>query len=379
MNKNVKLLLLSSFLIIIAFFYWQSRQKKSIQIIDAEEKDTLHLTKDQKKEIVIDIETVGLSQIHTNIELIGETESVPDDIMDVPARISGRVTSVYFVEGDTIKKGQKLAVIDSPELAKLRSTYLVSKSKFNAAEQNLNRINSLVKMNLAAKQELIDAEANMKVIESEKISAEENLRAIGLGISDSSTGQYIVYSPRSGLALSRNAVPGSIVSANQILTTIANLDNLWFQAKIYENDLKHLTEGISAKVILNAYPDLIFQGKLEHIGEKVDPESRTVHARVVFKNQNRKAKIGLFGKAILNVNERTGIQISESTIQSHQNSKFVFVESSQEKYKWIEVTTGSTDNQKTEVLSGLKEGDKVVTKGAFELKAILFKDTFGGE
>ncbi|TGK52996.1 efflux RND transporter periplasmic adaptor subunit [Leptospira bouyouniensis] len=379
MNKNVKLLLLSSFLIIIAFFYWQSRQKKSIQIIDAEEKDTLHLTKDQKKEIVIDIETVGLSQIHTNIELIGETESVPDDIMDVPARISGRVTSVYFVEGDTIKKGQKLAVIDSPELAKLRSTYLVSKSKFNAAEQNLNRINSLVKMNLAAKQELIDAEANMKVIESEKISAEENLRAIGLGISDSSTGQYIVYSPRSGLALSRNAVPGSIVSANQILTTIANLDNLWFQAKIYENDLKHLTEGISAKVILNAYPDLIFQGKLEHIGEKVDPESRTVHARVVFKNQNRKAKIGLFGKAILNVNERTGIQISESTIQSYQNSKFVFVESSQENYKWIEVTTGSTDNQKTEVLSGLKEGDKVVTKGAFELKAILFKDTFGGE
>ncbi|MGV3666826.1 MAG: efflux RND transporter periplasmic adaptor subunit [Leptospira bouyouniensis] len=379
MNKNVKLLLLSSFLIIIAFFYWQSRQKKSIQIIDAEEKDTLHLTKDQKKEIVIDIETVGLSQIHTNIELIGETESVPDDIMDVPARISGRVTSVYFVEGDTIKKGQKLAVIDSPELAKLRSTYLVSKSKFNAAEQNLNRINSLVKMNLAAKQELIDAEANMKVIESEKISAEENLRAIGLGISDSSTGQYIVYSPRSGLALSRNAVPGSIVSANQILTTIANLDNLWFQAKIYENDLKHLTEGISAKVILNAYPDLIFQGKLEHIGEKVDPESRTVHARVVFKNQNRKAKIGLFGKAILNVNERTGIQISESTIQSYQNSKFVFVESSPENYKWIEVTTGSTDNQKTEVLSGLKEGDKVVTKGAFELKAILFKDTFGGE
>lgn len=379
MNKNLKLLLLSSLLIIVTFYFWQSRQKKSIQIIDAEKKDTLHLTKDQKKEIVIDIETVGLSQIHTNIELIGETESVPDDIMDVPARISGRVTSVYYVEGDTIKKGQKLAVIDSPELAKLRATYLVSKSKFNAAEQNLNRINSLVKMNLAAKQELIDAEANMKVIESEKISAEENLRAIGLGISDSSTGQYIVYSPRSGLALSRNAVPGSIVSANQILTTIANLDNLWFQAKIYENDLKHLTEGISAKVILNAYPDLIFQGKLEHIGEKVDPESRTVHARVVFRNINRKAKIGLFGKAILNVNERTGIQITESAIQSYQNSKFVFVELSSENYKWLEVTTGSTDNQKTEVLSGLKEGDKVVTKGAFELKAILFKDTFGGE
>lgn len=379
MKKNIKILFLSILLIFISYYFWQSRQNNLITEEQQNNKDTLHLTNEQKKEIQIKIETVSLSPIHTNIELIGETESVPDDIMDVPARISGRVTSVFFVEGDTIQKGQKLAIIDSPELAKLRSTYLVSKSKYTAAEQNLTRINSLVKMDLAAKQELIDAEANLRVIESEKNSAEENLRANGLGIDNSSTGQYIVYAPRSGLALSRNAVPGSIVLGNQILTTIANLTNLWFQAKIYENDLKYLTEGVSAKVILNAYPDLVFLGKLEHIGEKVDLESRTVHARVVFKNTNRKAKIGLFGKAILSVNERIGIQIPESSIQSYQNSKFVFLETKPDVYHWIEVTTGFTENQKTEVLTGLKEGDKVVTKGSFELKSILFKDTFGGE
>ncbi|PKA11254.1 efflux transporter periplasmic adaptor subunit, partial [Leptospira meyeri] len=169
------------------------------------------------------------------------------------------------------------------------------------------------------------------------------------------------------------------VLGNQILTTIAELSQLWFQAKIFENDLKYLSEGIVGKIILNAYPDFEFDGVLEHIGEKVDPESRTVHARLVFKNKNRKAKIGLFGKAVLSVNGRSGIQVVDEAIQSYQNRKFVFIESQTNLFQWVEIETGSTNDGKTEILSGVAEGDRIVTKGAFELKAILFKSTFGGE
>ncbi|TGM02381.1 efflux RND transporter periplasmic adaptor subunit [Leptospira jelokensis] len=379
MNRNTKLLFASIILILFAFYFWYSQKPNTTGSENQTAKDLLEISTEQRNEIKIETQVMELSPIHTQIELLGETEAVPDQIMDVPARISGRVTSVHFVEGDTITKGQKLATIDSPELAKLRSNYLVANSKFHAAEQNLTRISSLVKMNLAAKQEQIDAEANLRVIESEKNSAEESLRANGLPINNISSGQYIVYAPKSGLALSRNAIPGSIINGNQILTTIANLNDLWFQAKIYENDLQYLSEGLTANVLLNAYPELSFPGKLEHIGEKVDPESRTVHARVVFKNQNRKAKIGLFGKAILKVNERKSFQLPDHSIQSYQNRKFIFLEGKKNEFHWVEVVTGITSNQKTELLQGVKEGDRVVTKGAFELKAILFKDTFGGE
>ncbi|MBM9548672.1 efflux RND transporter periplasmic adaptor subunit [Leptospira sp. 201903074] len=379
MKKQTILLLSSLLLIVLSIYLWKFRGT-NVNLDNAEEpKDIVKLLGDNRKNLSLETEVAITQPIQTKIELIGETEAVPDAIIDVPARISGRITAVFFVEGDSIKKGQKLATIDSPELAKLRSAYLVAKSKYIAAEQNSNRINSLVKMNLAAKQELIDAEANLKVIESEKISAEENLRANGLAIDNSASGVYAVFSPRSGLALSRNAIPGSIVLGNQILTTIAELSHLWFQAKIFENDLKYLSEGISGKIILNAYPDSEFEGVLEHIGEKVDPESRTVHARLVFKNKNRKAKIGLFGKASLSVNGRSGIQIAEVAIQSYQNRKFVFIESQTNEFKWKEITTGSTTDGKTEVISGITEGDRIVTKGAFELKAILFKSTFGGE
>lgn len=379
MKKQIIILLSSILLVFISIYFWKIRESNSVSEIAEETKDVVKILEGNRKNLPLEIEVAKTESIETKIELIGETEAVPDAIIDVPARISGRITSVSFVEGDSVKKGQKLATIDSPELAKLRSAYLVAKSKYNAAEQNLNRINSLVKMNLAAKQELIDAESNLKVIESEKISAEENLRANGLVIDNSASGVYHVFSPRSGLALSRNAIPGSIVLGNQILTTIAELSQLWFQAKIFENDLKYLSEGIPGKIILNAYPDSEFEGILEHIGEKVDPESRTVHARLVFKNKNRKAKIGLFGKAVLSVNGRLGIHILEEAIQSYQNKKFVFVETKTNEFKWNEISTGITTDGKTEIISGINEGDRVVTKGAFELKAILFKSTFGGE
>ncbi|EMY61873.1 efflux RND transporter periplasmic adaptor subunit [Leptospira terpstrae] len=379
MKKQTILLFSSLILIAFSIYLWKFRGTNTSSEISDEPKDIVKLLEENRKNLSLETDVVRIEPIQTKIELIGETEAVPDAIIDVPARISGRITSVFFVEGDSIEKGQKLATIDSPELAKLRSAYLVAKSKYIATEQNLNRISSLVKMNLAAKQELIDAESNLKVIESEKISAEENLRANGLAIDNSASGVYTVYAPKSGLALSRNAIPGSIVLGNQILTTIAELSQLWFQAKIFENDLKFLSEGISGKIILNAYPDSEFDGILEHIGEKVDPESRTVHARLVFKNKNRKAKIGLFGKATLSVNGRTGIQILENAIQSYQNRKFVFIESQSNEFKWKEITTGITTDGKTEVLSGITQGDRIVTKGAFELKAILFKSTFGGE
>ncbi|TGL84840.1 efflux RND transporter periplasmic adaptor subunit [Leptospira congkakensis] len=379
MKKQTLILIVSILLISASLYFWKFGKTNNDLESKKETNDIVKLSLENRKSLGIETEIIQTESIQTKIELIGETEAVPDAIIDVPTRISGRITSVFFVEGDTIKKGQKLAAIDSPELAKLRSTYLVAKSKFTAAEQNLIRIESLVKMNLAAKQEYIDAESNLKVVESEKNAAVENLRANGLSIDNSASGVYTVFAPRSGLALSRNAIPGSMVLGNQILTTIAELSSLWFQAKIFENDLKYLSEGDFGKIILNAYPDLEFDGVLEHIGEKVDPESRTVHARVVFKNKNRKAKIGLFGKAILMVNQRKGIQVSEEAVQSYQDRKFLFIESKPNEFQWVEVKIGNVNDGNVEILSGITPGEKIVTKSAFELKAILFKSTFGGE
>ncbi len=363
-----------------AVFYFQSKgEKKGNEESEKEESSYLNLSEEKIKNLDLKTERVILSEYSTEIELIGETEAIPDAVIDIPARVAGRITSVHFIEGDKIQKGQLLAKIDSPELAKLRSVYQSAKAKYNASEQNIQRIRSLIQMNLAAKQELVDAEANLKLIRSERIAAEENLRANGLAVNDEVSGIYKLYSPKTGLAISRNAIPGSLIPSDQNLTTIADLSSLWFQAKIFEGDLQYLREGNSVKIVLNAYPDLGFEGKLDHIGEKVDPISRTIHARIVFKNKEKKGKIGLFGKAFVQTKPREGIRMNSGAILNYQNKNYVFVKVSEDKFRWTEVEIGQKTDGKIEIKQGLNENEEVVSQGSFELKSIFFKASFGEE
>jgi len=219
----------------------------------------------------------------------------------------------------------------------------------------------------------------LKVIISEKNASEENLRVNGLGLTDSMSGTYQVIAPRSGKAIFRNAVLGSQVLGNQTLTTIADLSHLWFQGKIFEGDLKFLSEGDIAEVILNAYPDDEFSGTLEHIGEKVDPISRTIHARIVFKNQNNKGKIGLFGKAFIEKSGKQGIKIPTTSLFTLKNQNYVFIKVGSQTFKWTQVQIGNVIDDETEISSGLNANDELVISGGFELKSILFKSTFGEE
>ncbi|MCZ8155867.1 MAG: efflux RND transporter periplasmic adaptor subunit [Leptospira sp.] len=382
---KTKILLFLSIIALCTVFIWnyksifQGGAKEKTKDSSVPNPNLLIIPEERLQNLTIKTIEVELSHFSKKIELLGETEAVPDSIIDVPARVSGRVTSVKFVEGDKIKKGQLLAVIDSPELARLRSAYQMAKTKNFAAEQNYERIKSLVQMNLSAKQELIDAESNLRIIRAEKSSAEENLRVNGLNINDEVSGIYHVIAPRSGLAISRNAILGSQVLGNQNLTTIAELSHLWFMAKIFENDLQNLSEGDKAYVVLNSYPDMKFEGSLNHIGEKVDPISRTIHARIVFKNQGGKGKIGLFGKAYIEISPKEGIKIPNKAIQKMNDKNFVFIQKSKNEYEWREIEIGSTIDDHIEVKSGVSLNEFVVIDGSFELKAIHFKSTYGDD
>lgn len=341
--------------------------------------DILKLTDVEAKTIETKTSVLERKQYHNTLTLIGEVASDPDRIVDVPARLSGRLISVRYIEGNYVKKGQILAVVDSPELAKLRSAYHSAKTRMEAAKQNSARISRLLKMKLASEQEQIDAEANMNVIASELDSAKENLRVNGVAISDQTSGKYYVASPMTGVVLNRNAVQGTVVAGNQILATIGSIRELWFLAKLFENDLSKVEEGDKVRVHLNAYPEITFPGYLDHIGDKIDPGSRTVSARMVFKNPERKAKIGLYGEANVILDTKVGITIPEKSITKMQEENYVFVKIGKNEYRFQRIKTGSSEEDFVEVLEGLEVGDEVVTDGVFELKSILLKSTFGEE
>ncbi len=101
--------------------------------------------------------------------------------------------------------------------------------------------------------------------------------------------------------LTRNAVVGQPVGANEIVATIAELTHVWFAARVFEKDLGDVREGAKVEVRLNAYPKESFTGVVDYLGRQVDPAARTVTARVVLQNRDGLLRIGLFGVARVQV------------------------------------------------------------------------------
>ncbi|PJZ39963.1 efflux transporter periplasmic adaptor subunit [Leptospira kmetyi] len=360
--------------------FFKSKNKPLIaEKNSSSEYEPFRVDKEQKELFQVETLTVEKTNFKRTIPLIGEVAAVPDQVVEVPSRVSGRLVTIKFVEGSKVEKGQLLAVLDSPELARLRSSYHSSKTKYSASLQNLERIRNLVSMKLAAKQEEIDAEAVLKVNSADVKASEENLKANGLGPNEETSGKYHIYSPITGIVLNRNALPGSIVTGTQNLATIGNIARLWFMAKIFEGDLSKISEGSKADVILNSYPDLVFEGVLEHIGEQVDLASRTIHARFSFSNKGRKAKIGLFGTVKVVTDSSPGIFVPQESVFKIQNDDFVFVKLSSDSFIAKKVSLGHSEGSNIEIKEGLNEEEDVVKKGVFELKSVFLKSSFGEE
>jgi len=310
----------------------------------------------------------------------------PDRVTKVSARISGRVTEVRFIEGVRVRKGQILAVIESPEAARSRSKYISTFSRVNAVQKNAKRIRELVNLKLAAEQEAINAESELKIQEAELKADKGNLHALGIPIPDinsmegsgnENSGRIEILSPIDGVVLTREVVKGSQVDAISNLATIGNLDSVWFMVKLFEKDLGKVSEGDTARVKLNPYPEEEFEGRLTYIGNQIDPGSRTVSGRIVITNKNHMAKIGLFGKAELYISDYDVIAISVDAIANIDGKDFVFIEEKPGEYKPREVKLGRRNKSIVEIVSGVQTGEYVVDRGIFTLKSTFLKSTFG--
>jgi cobalt-zinc-cadmium efflux system membrane fusion protein len=309
----------------------------------------------------------------------------PDRVTKISARIPGRVTEVRFIEGVRVKKGQVLIILESPEAARSKSKYLSTLSRVNAVERNAKRIRELVNLKLAAEQEAINAESELKVQESELRADKGNLLALGIPVPDTTnansggdnSGRIEILSPLDGIILSREIVKGSQVDAITSLATIGNLDSVWFMVKLFEKDLGKVAEGDFARVKLNPYPKEEFEGRLMYIGNQIDLGSRTVSGRIVLKNKNNMAKIGLFGTAELYTSDYNVLAVPIDAIAPMQGKDYVFVEEKPGEYKAREVKLGRRNSTIVEVLSGLTAGEYIVDQGIFTLKSKFLKSTFG--
>ena len=171
--------------------------------------------------------------------------------------------------------------------------------------------------------------------------------------------------PIAGVVISRDAVVGQPVTADRALASIADLSEVWFLGRVFEKDLGRLAEGSPAEVKLNAYPQEHFDGTSSTLGQNIDPVARTLTARIRLTNRDDLLRIGLFGGARVGLAQcekrEPGARRPAHALTEIGGKPVVFVQHPDGDFELHEVGVGDSALGKVEVVTGLREGEQVVS------------------
>ncbi|HEY0712508.1 MAG TPA: efflux RND transporter periplasmic adaptor subunit [Polyangia bacterium] len=317
-------------------------------------------------------------------------------VAKVAPRIAGRLASVAVRLGDKVKQGAVLAFIESPELGKTRAEYLAAATRARIAQSNFLREQELVGKGISSQREMREAEAASASAQADLESADAALHALGLveheirslKRNDHLASRFPVRSPLAGSVVEIAASLGQSVEATAHLLTVADLDQVWALADVYENQLQFVKKGQKVSLDVAAVPGRRFEGVIEYVGDVVEEKTRAVEVRVVVSNRDRALKPGMFATAEIasgaghavrdgGAVEAMPLVVPTDAVQQVGNEQVVFVAESPTRFKAIEVKLGRRSAAEAEILGGLTDGRQVVIKGAFVLKSELSKESMG--
>ena len=307
--------------------------------------------------------------IREGVDLSGKIQPDPTKVVRIYPPASGRVISIAVKPGDHVQRGETLAVLQSTDIGSARADYDKAKIEADRSARARDRAKSLYDHGAAAEKDYIEAQAAAQAAQAELERAQQHLALLNLS-PEGTSDRVPLESPISGAVLDVGAAPGefskSLESANPLLT-IANLENVWVVADVYEKDVAKLGVGKTVAISAAAYPGRSWSGKIGAISDALDPTTRTLKVRVVLPNRSRELKPEMFCSVHVDTSTRQAILVPASAIIHEGDRTTVFVQKNG-KPELQNVSVGSTFGNQVEVLSGLQPGDRIAAQGAELLK-----------
>lgn len=323
----------------------------------------------------VQVVTVELSKLARVLRLTGAVAYNAFNTTPVITQVGGPVSRILVVPGERVKQGQPLLDVSSPDYSLLFATYLKARDTLRVADKNYLRAQDLYAHNAIAERDLLQAE-------SDHIQAQADLNASSLGLKilgipkpedlekAPSSAEIPLLAPIGGEIVERDVAPGQLLQAGSTQAfIISNMSTVWVLANIYQSDLAHVKVGDEVTVQTDSYPDK-FQGKISFISPALDPNTRTLQARIVVDNPGGKLKNNMYVTATVNAGvEQNAIAVPDtSVLRNDENQPFVYVATSSNQFSRRSVDIGQSQGGKTQILKGLSPGDKVVGDGSLFLQ-----------
>ena len=299
----------------------------------------------------------------------------------ISSRAEGRVLAVRTDLGQQVRAGEVLALLESSEVGQTRGDLERARAAMDVARRNFEREKRLFDQAITSQKELLEAEGAFRLAEADYNSAVSRLRAIGAAGGEGA--EFGLVAPIAGVVVERNASPGQVVGPSTNLFTVANLRHVWITVDVYEADLSRVRRGATVVVTPAALPGETFAGRVTYAGGVVDPSSRTFKVRVELENPALRLRPGMFAQVRIAASPGTArvageLTIPEIAVQELNGKQVVFVALPETgRFVAREVTIGARTGGFVVVTSGIGVGDRLVGRGAFQLKAQMLKASFG--
>lgn len=341
--------------------------------------DSVKLTDAQISASGIEVLKAGPATIRSTLTLPGEIRFNQDRTAQVVPLLAGSVQAVRADIGQSVKKGQVLALIASMEISDLRSELLTAEKRLSLAETSFVREKRLWEEKISAEQDYLQARQTLQEAQIDYRNAQQKLRALGAGAhSGSGLNSYALRAPFNGVVVEKAVSLGQSVKQDASLFTIADLSTVWAEVAVPAGDLGKVRVGEQVTVKASAL-DTEAAGKIAWVGALLGAETRSATARVVLPNPALSWRPGLFVNVELQLQSGqrdAPVTVAAAAIQTVEEKPTVFVRMPGG-FQAEHVTLGRRDRATVEVTKGLGAGTEYAAGGSFVIKAELGKSSDG--
>lgn len=323
----------------------------------------------------VQVVTVQPQRLTRTLRLTGAVAYNAFKTTPVITQVGGPVSQILVVPGQRVQEGQPMLEVRSPDYSQLLDSYLKARNIFRVADKNYERAKDLYQHNAIAERDLLQAESDRIQAQADLNAAEQAMKILGIKnpedlVKAPSSAEIPLIAPIGGEVVERLVSPGQVLQAGQTQAfTISDMSTVWVLANIYQDDLSSVHVGDHVIVETSAYPES-FHGTISYISDALDPNTRTLQARIVVDNPGEKLKKDMYGTITVTAGTIANAIVvpDASVLRDDENQPFVYVATGSNQFGRRQVTIGQSQNGNTQILSGLAPGDRVVGDGSLFLQ-----------
>lgn len=323
----------------------------------------------------VQVVTIQPAKLARTLRLTGAVAYNAFKTTPVITQVGGPVSRILVVPGERVRQGQPMLEVVSPDYSQLFATYLKARNTFRVADKNYARAQDLYQHKAIAERDLLQAESDRNQAQADLNASEQAMKILGIKspedlVKAPSSAEVPLLAPIGGEVVERLVSPGQVLQAGQTQAfTISDMSTVWVLANVYQADLAYVQRGDDVVVQTDAYPQS-FRGKISYVSAALDPNTRTLQARIVVDNPGEKLKKDMYCTATVTAGViQNAIAVPDAAVlRDDENQPFVYVATGPNQFGRRTVEIGQSQNGQTQVLKGLSVGEKVVGDGGLFLQ-----------